>query len=145
MLKVKSCGVIVFRRNPHEFLLMRHHHRYDLPKGHVEAGETDIQCALRELWEETGIPNEAIELDDQFRYEEVYYPREPRFGPDPVEKTLVMFLGWVEGEHQIAVTEHVGHEWRSWQPPHKIQRYTVDPLLKSLTEYFERHPLRLKS
>lgn len=28
---------------------------YDLPKGHLESGEDAVECALRELWEETGI------------------------------------------------------------------------------------------
>jgi ADP-ribose pyrophosphatase len=55
MRQVKSCGVLLFRRQPEmAFLLLRQHHRYDLPKGHQEKGESDLDCALRELEEETG-------------------------------------------------------------------------------------------
>ncbi len=59
MSDVKSCGIIVFKRDPLEFLLMRHPTRWDLPKGHVDPGETDLECALRELEEETGIGVDA--------------------------------------------------------------------------------------
>ena len=72
MRQVKSCGVIVFRRMPElSFLLMKHSHRYDLPKGHMEEGETELETALREMWEETGIPIDEVKLDPEFRYEEV--------------------------------------------------------------------------
>lgn len=37
-------------------------------------GETDRQCALREVREETGIEREAIKIDRHFRYTETYYP-----------------------------------------------------------------------
>lgn len=37
------------------WLMMRRHGRWDLPKGHIEAGETPEVCAERELLEETGI------------------------------------------------------------------------------------------
>lgn len=141
MRPVKSCGVIIFRRNPElSFLLMKHPHRFDLPKGHVEEGETEIQCALRETWEETGIPTEQVTLDPTFRYEEVYYPIEPRFGSERVEKTLVIFLGWVEKVDEIVVTEHGGHEWRAWKPPHNIQKYTINPLLAAVQAHFGSHP-----
>lgn len=143
MRPVKSCGVIIFRRNPElSFLLMKHPHRFDLPKGHVEEGETEVQCALRETWEETGIPIEQVTLDPTFRYEEVYYPIEPRFGSERVEKTLVIFLGWVENVSEIVVTEHGGHEWRAWHPPHHIQKYTINPLLAAVEKHFTNHPAK---
>jgi bis(5'-nucleosidyl)-tetraphosphatase len=141
MRPVKSCGVILFRRNPElSFLLMKHPHRFDLPKGHVEQGETEIECALREMWEETGIPIDQVTLDPTFRYEEVYYPIEPRFGSERVEKTLVIFIGWVENVGEIVVTEHGGHEWRAWKPPHNIQKFTINPLLAAVQNHFSSHP-----
>ncbi len=52
----KSCGFLIYRNNPaRSFLLMRHTDRWDLPKGHVDPNETNLECALRELKEETGI------------------------------------------------------------------------------------------
>lgn len=36
---------------------------WDLPKGHVDEGETELQCTLRELYEETGISADDIEID----------------------------------------------------------------------------------
>jgi 8-oxo-dGTP pyrophosphatase MutT (NUDIX family) len=51
-----SCGFLILRGQPVDsFLLMKHPRRWDLPKGHLDEGETELQCALRELQEETGI------------------------------------------------------------------------------------------
>lgn len=142
MQKVKACGVLVFRREPEpSFLVMKHTRRLDLPKGHLEPGETEQQCALREMTEETGIPADAVRLDPEFRYEEVYYPVEARFGPGRVEKTLVIFLGWLQQEHPIRPTEHKGYQWITWNPPHTLQKYTLDPLLQRLAEYFQQKHL----
>ena len=141
MRQVKSCGVILFRRNPEvSFLLMKHTHRFDLPKGHIEQGESEIQCALREMWEETGVPIDQVTLDPEFRFEEMYHPIEPRFGSERVEKTLVIFLGWVDHVDQICVTEHGGHEWRPWTPPHSIQKFTINPLLAAVEKHFASRP-----
>ena len=46
MPEVKSCGFFVMKSD-WSFLLMKHKDRYDLPKGHMEAGETEQQTALR--------------------------------------------------------------------------------------------------
>ncbi len=43
---VKSCGFLVMKPDQ-SFLLMKHQDRYDLPKGHMEVGETEQQTALR--------------------------------------------------------------------------------------------------
>ena len=73
MRHVKSCGFLIVRGSPvKDFLLMRHPHRWDLPKGHVDPGEDELQCAVRELEEETGIDVDAIEIDAEFRFTAQY-------------------------------------------------------------------------
>lgn len=41
-------------------LMIRRNERWDLPKGHVESGETLAECAVREVAEETGIVAETV-------------------------------------------------------------------------------------
>lgn len=140
MRKVKSCGLLVVRGNPiQSFLLMRHPTRYDLPKGHAEPGETDIQCALRELEEETGITADHIELDPIFRFTTCYPVRYRQHGDEEFEKTLVLFLGRLTQDVPITPTEHIAYEWFRWEPPHRIQKETVDPLLAYLMEHLNRN------
>ena len=79
--ELKSCGVLVVRGDPvREVLLMIHPTRLDIPKGHIEEGETDIQCALRELEEETGIAADNIVLDPEFQFTTRYPVKSKRTG-----------------------------------------------------------------
>lgn len=137
--EVRACGVLVMIDSPvQRFLLMRHHGRWDLPKGHVDPGETDVECAFREMVEETGIPLDAIELDPFFRFEHQYEVREFRSGGELRLKTLVVFLAQLTREVPIDVTEHPGYQWFEWRPPHTIQKQTIDPLLAALARYLGR-------
>lgn len=52
--KVEAAGGAVFAPDG-RLLTMKRRGRLDLPKGHVEEGETYEQCALREVREETGV------------------------------------------------------------------------------------------
>jgi 8-oxo-dGTP pyrophosphatase MutT (NUDIX family) len=117
---------------------MKHPHRYDLPKGHIEEGESEIACALRELREETGIEQDSIDLDPAFRYIATYCPRYKRYSGEPVEKTLVVFLGWLHGAADIRLSEHASYQWVDWRPPHRIQEQTIDPLLASAGAHFAK-------
>ncbi|MGE4004041.1 MAG: bis(5'-nucleosyl)-tetraphosphatase [Planctomycetaceae bacterium] len=133
MIELKSCGVLVVRGDPiREFLLMKHADRWDLPKGHVDPGETEIECALRELEEETGIAAGDVALDPEFRFCHRYQVRSQRTGGGSRPKTLVIFLGRLQGHREIVVTEHQGFQWFEWNPPHAIQQQTIDPLLNAL-------------
>jgi bis(5'-nucleosidyl)-tetraphosphatase len=138
MQQAKSCGVIVLRNTPKlSFLLMEKPNRYDLPKGHVEGDEDELSCALRELQEETGILPNDLEVDVKFRFVETYHTRYKRFGKQLVEKSVVIFLGWLKHDVEIQLTEHSGYKWVDWKPPHLIQIKTIDPLLKQLEEYLK--------
>ncbi len=84
----KSCGAIVFQKREGriELLLIKHRFggHWSFPKGHVEQGENEIQTALREVKEETGLD---IAIQDGFRQCVEYFPK------PHVKKQVVYFLG----------------------------------------------------
>ena len=140
MIQPLSCGFLIVRGNPIDsFLLMKHPRRWDLPKGHVDAGETELQCALRELYEETGIAAEDIEIDPTFSYENRYMVNQKRYGGKGfVEKKLLVYLAWLKKPVRIKVTEHDGYRWFDWSPPHRIQDLTIDSLLETLERHLQQ-------
>lgn len=136
-----SCGFLIVRGVPPEsFLLMKHPSRWDLPKGHVDPGESEIDCALRELHEETAIRPADIEIDRNFLFESRYLVNQKRYGGKGlVEKTLKIFLGRLIHPVDIVVTEHDGYRWFDWKPPHQIQEWTIDPLLSAVNEHIRKN------
>ncbi|HTQ63154.1 MAG TPA: NUDIX domain-containing protein [Puia sp.] len=51
-------GIVINERN--EILILFRRSKWELPKGHLEKGESFEDCALREVKEETGLKNLAI-------------------------------------------------------------------------------------
>jgi bis(5'-nucleosidyl)-tetraphosphatase len=104
-----SAGVIVFRDDsPRSYLLMRsaltRRPVWEFPKGSVEAGETEIEAALRELQEETGLAAGDYNLIDGFQEEERYYFTRGT-GSDLclIRKRVGYFLAeWRRGEIRIS-------------------------------------------
>ncbi len=85
----KSCGAIVYRKwhGNTEILMIKHLRSgcWSFPKGHMEAGESEIQTAVRETKEETNID---ISIDDPtFREAIEYSPRRDTM------KEVVYFIG----------------------------------------------------
>jgi bis(5'-nucleosidyl)-tetraphosphatase len=139
MREVMSTGFLVIRRQPEvSFLLLRHPDRWDLPKGHLDPGETPAECALRELKEETGIGQEDISIAEDFEFRLVY-PVPDRQQPSEIaEKTLLVYLAWLEHPVEVKVSEHDSYRWLKWNPPHRIQQQTIDPLLAYAETFLAR-------
>ena len=103
MMHEKSCGAIVYRRHHGniEILLIKHVNsgHWSFPKGHVEANETEVETALREIKEETGID---VIIDPTFRETVTYFPRKD------TQKVVVYFIAkaknfdYVRQEEEIA-------------------------------------------
>ncbi len=67
-----SCGTVLFTvigGIRHYLLIETERGEVGLPKGHIEVGETEEACALRETWEETSIRGAHI---PGFRHEITY-------------------------------------------------------------------------
>lgn len=88
----KSCGALPWREHgeKREYLIVfeAFSQCWSLPKGHMEAGETEEQTALRELLEETGL---TAQLDTS-RWAVIEYPV-----PPAGRKQVVFFPGQVSG------------------------------------------------
>jgi 8-oxo-dGTP pyrophosphatase MutT (NUDIX family) len=63
----KVCGIIVRKGDYFLTVFGRRARVWSFPKGHVEAGETDWQCAIREFVEETGMYVQVVEPPRRFR------------------------------------------------------------------------------
>lgn len=136
--KVVSAGILLFREAPEKsFLLLRSKKRWDVPKGHVEHGETELDGALRELHEETFIPPEQVRVDETFRFEMQKQFKAAYLGGRFIDKTYVVFLGYVSSDVIISLTEHEYYEWFLWKPPHRIQKWLIDPLLEAVSQHFD--------
>ena len=79
MIKEKSCGALVFRRDASDgklyIVLIRHVHGrfFSFPKGHVEKGKSEKETAEREVFEETGV---HYEIDRLAYIEENFFKRD---------------------------------------------------------------------
>lgn len=135
---LKACGFLIVRGDPlTSFLLMEHKDRWDLPKGHLDGNESELECALRELREETGITENQIDIDPNFRFTTRYHVQSKRTAGRKKLKELVIFLAKLKTTQEIVPTEHQGFRWFPWNPPHSIQTNTIDPLLKSVSEHLQ--------
>lgn len=86
MKKEKSCGAVISKldNGVRTILLIKHKNggHWAFPKGHVENGETEVETAEREIWEETGL---RTKIDTGFRYVVTYSPKKN------IEKDVVYF------------------------------------------------------
>ena len=121
----KSCGAIVFRKyhGNTELLLIKHSAggHWSFPKGHVEAGETEQQTALREVMEETHI---EVDLDPTFRQVVTYSPKRD------VKKDVIYCLGRAKNFDYIPQEEEIAQiKWVEINLAHSFLTYDNDKQL----------------
>lgn len=102
----KSCGVLPYRLTDtgREYLIVfeQFSQCWSLPKGHMEAGETEAETALRELYEETGL---TARLDTR-KSASIEYPISPI-----ARKQVIFFPGQVSGTPQTRQGEIDAFKW----------------------------------
>jgi 8-oxo-dGTP pyrophosphatase MutT (NUDIX family) len=59
---IQIAGGVVWNKSKGVVVVNQNHNSWSLPKGHVEEGEATLQAAIREIREESGIPEGALTL-----------------------------------------------------------------------------------
>jgi len=116
----KSAGAVIFRKeNNRIFYLLLHYaslaqslrsraekNYWDLPKGHIETGEKEIETARREVEEETGLKD--IEFVEGFREVIKYFFR---FQNKNILKFVTFYLAETKAKDVKVSDEHLSYAW----------------------------------
>ena len=124
MRRETSAGVLLFQDRPlRSFLvLLRHDGTPDLPKGHLKRGENELAAALRELEEETALRADGVRIDTGFSFSTSYSTRSRKTG-EPMEKTVHVFLGALDGPAHVEVSDHADYAWIPWTDLDEVTRH----------------------
>ena len=145
MIYEQSCGIMPFRRREGrtEFLLLHSamvrnpDAAWEFPKGSVEAGESEVDTALRELAEEATITD--VRLLPDFRDQVHYHYRR---GGREITKTVTFFVGevlaWAHMPTEPPTREHGLHpeegRWFLWAEERDIRQRLFHPGMRQLLE-----------
>ena len=113
-MREKTIGIVIFRHEDKgvKYLLLHHGGEYwNFPKGHQEGDENDLQTALRELEEETGIAK--VKVVDNFLNEYQYdFDTDINDGvKEKIYKQAIFFLGEVIDQKVKISDEHIDFGW----------------------------------
>jgi len=108
VIEERSAGAVVYipRNRGYEYLLLNNGGRLDFPKGQIESGETELQAAIRETKEETGLDTKFL---DGFVQNVSYFYSRP--GGVRVHKVVTFFIAESKSSEVRISKEHQGYVW----------------------------------
>jgi 8-oxo-dGTP pyrophosphatase MutT (NUDIX family) len=136
----KSCGLVVFNSN--KILLLKYSANntqgegghWDFPKGHVEQNETELETALRELEEETGISK--VEIIADFRHS-ISYTFSRR--SESISKEVIFFLASTVEKRVTLSHEHIDYAWLDFNNAlEKLTYENARQILKKVLPYIKK-------
>ncbi|MGC8648779.1 MAG: uracil-DNA glycosylase family protein [Candidatus Micrarchaeia archaeon] len=132
-----SAGAVIWKKdnNKRYFLvLIKENNEYDIPKGHIEKGETAEIAALREVKEETNLDVKFIPF---FKHTIQWWFVE---NGEKIKKYATFFLAERLKEEDIKVSfEHKSYKWLTVEEIEKtIPFKTTIELIKTANDYLNR-------
>ena len=141
----KSAGAVIFIKQDDKILFLLLHYPtsaskrtnkdyWDLPKGHIEKGETLEETVRREVEEETGLGN--IQILPEFKETIKYFFR---WEEKNVMKFVTFFLAQVDRKEVEISSEHIGFDWLPFQGAIKRLKFkNAREILKKADDYLTK-------
>ncbi len=134
----KSAGAVIFRKdNKKLYYLLLHYEagHWDLPKGHIEKGESEKEAVLREVKEETGIRD--VNFLEEFRTTIKYFFRA---GGKTIFKIVVFYLAETRTKEIKLSFEHIGYSWLPYEEAlREITFKNAKEVLKKAHDFVMEH------
>ncbi len=133
-----SAGAFVYRMrgsSPEFLVLFKSNGESDLPKGHIEKGESSEVAARREIREETGLEPEFLPF---FSVKTEYFFREKG---ETVHKEVRNFIGKVSMSQRVRISyEHKGYGWLGYDDAARALGYKdLLRIFPSVFKYINRY------
>ncbi len=140
MIKVNSAGAIIFFKNKGEynFLLLQYIGKYwEYARGHVEPGESEIETAKREIFEEAGLKN--LDFVNGFKTKSVF---QYEYKKKKYNKEVVLFLAESKSNKVKISHEHIGYIWLPAKQA--LKRITFDNSKKAFKDALDFLEIKYK-
>uniref|UniRef100_A0A915E1D8 Bis(5'-nucleosyl)-tetraphosphatase [asymmetrical] n=1 Tax=Ditylenchus dipsaci TaxID=166011 RepID=A0A915E1D8_9BILA len=131
----RSAGILVYRKTESGslYLLLQASYapyHWSPPKGHLEEKEVEIEAALRETKEESGIVLTAADVDKTFRHS-MQYPVKDK------EKEVTYFIAQYFGPEQLEMSEeHTVYKWATIKEAIELVNFEpIKTMLLAADEY----------
>ena len=142
-----SSGALVFRRTKQGIVWLALHYvagHWDFPKGHVEKGESMVDAARREVFEEAGIKN--LKFYPEFKQSTQYFFNAAKYtGASKKQMTFkkVVFHLAETSENQIKTSfEHLEGKWLTTEEALEALTFKdAKKILQSANEFLSQHSL----
>lgn len=134
MGKISLAGGIVLNEKGEVALVSEKNNRWSFPKGRIESGETTLQAALREIWEETGLTSLVV-------IKEIGTYERPKLNPKTKaeknqNKKFTLFLCTTHQEKLKPI--HKEHPEARWFNISKVARTLTHPTDKKFFNSIKR-------
>ncbi len=147
----RTAGAVIFHRDKSgriEYLILRHKNYWNFPKGGVEAGETDLEAAQREIKEEAGL-SQLVFMPDFKATRNIFYrgaesSRKVEQRGRVVWRRAIIFLAQSQSKKVKISSEHKGYAWLGFEQAKKRLAILGDnhkvliKVDKFLQEYFSK-------
>jgi DNA polymerase len=133
-----SAGAVVYREDERRgllfLLLLKPNKEYDIPKGHIEKGESAEIAARREIKEESGLePRFLPFFSVSTKY--FFYSKKQK-----ILKGVKIFIGKADTDKVKISEEHIAYEWLSYEDAiGKLKFKNMKEIFAEVLEYINRY------